>query len=212
MNEHYRWNLRKAAANRRDHGIAFEEVGEAFRDPFAVEWIDDREEYGEERINLLAMCGGILLHVTYTERGDHIRLISHGGQNDMNKTDITAKIRPDGRFVQHLEDGREQAFPPAPPRPMTEAEVSAAAAADPDARPMTEAEMRRAPQVPRVKTLRRALALTQEEFATRYHIPLGTLRDWEQGRVTPDQPTRAYLTVIARDPDGVRRALDMQPG
>lgn len=77
---------------------------------------------------------------------------------------------------------------------------------------MTDAEMRRAPQVPRVKTLRRALALTQEEFATRYHIPLGTLRDWEQGRVTPDQPTRAYLTVIARDPDGVRRALDMQPG
>lgn len=75
MNEYYRWNLRKAAANRRDHGIAFEEVGEAFRDPFAVEWIDDREEYGEERINLLAMCGGLLLHVTYTERGDHIRLI-----------------------------------------------------------------------------------------------------------------------------------------
>lgn len=76
MNEHCRWNLRKAAANRRDHGIAFEEVGEAFRDPFAVEWIDDREEYGEERINLLAMCGGLLLHVTYTERGDHVRLIS----------------------------------------------------------------------------------------------------------------------------------------
>lgn len=130
----------------------------------------------------------------------------------MNKTDITARIRPDGRFVQLLDDGSEQAFPPAPPRPMSEAEVSAAAAADPDARPMTDVEMRRAPQVPRVKTLRRALALTQEEFAARYHIPLGTLRDWEQGRVTPDQPTRAYLTVIARDPDGVRRALDMQPG
>lgn len=76
MNERYRWNPRKAAANRRDHGIAFEEVGEAFRDPFAVEWIDDREDYGEERFNMLAMCGGILLHVTYTERHDHIRLIS----------------------------------------------------------------------------------------------------------------------------------------
>lgn len=129
----------------------------------------------------------------------------------MSKTDITAKIRPDGRFVQLLEDGSEQPFAPAPARPMTEAEVSAAAAADPDARPMTAEEMQRARPVPRVRTLRRALALTQEEFATRYHIPLGTLRDWEQGRATPDQPARAYLTVIARDPDGVRRALDMQP-
>ena len=68
--------------------------------------------------------------------------------------------------------------------------------------------MRDTRRIPRVKTLRRALALTQEEFAARYHIPLGTLRDWEQGRATPDQPTRAYLTVIARDPEGVRRALD----
>ena len=39
----------------------------------------------------------------------------------------------------------------------------------------------------------------------RIRIPLGTLRDWEQGRTEPDQPARAYLTVIAHDPDGVRR-------
>jgi putative transcriptional regulator len=52
-----------------------------------------------------------------------------------------------------------------------------------------------------------ALALTQEEFAGRYHTPLGTLRDWEQGRSEPDQPARAYLTVIAREPKGVARAL-----
>jgi len=52
------------------------------------------------------------------------------------------------------------------------------------------------------------LELTQEEFAARYHIPLGTLRDWEQGRAEPDQPTRAYLTLIARDPAGVSRTLN----
>jgi putative transcriptional regulator len=40
-------------------------------------------------------------------------------------------------------------------------------------------------RVPRVKTLRRALGLTQEEFAARFEIPLGTLRDWEQGRTEP---------------------------
>jgi putative transcriptional regulator len=66
-------------------------------------------------------------------------------------------------------------------------------------------------RVPRARTLRRALGLTQEEFAACYHIPLGTLRDWEQGRSEPDQPTRAYLHVIAHDPDGVRRALETAP-
>ena len=40
------------------------------------------------------------------------------------------------------------------------------------------------------KMIRRALELTREEFAARYHIPLGTLRDWEQGRAEPDQPTQ----------------------
>jgi putative transcriptional regulator len=94
---------------------------------------------------------------------------------------------------------------------MTEAEIEAAAYADPDARPMTPEEMSKARRVPRVRTLRRALGLTQEEFATRYQIPLGTLRDWEQGRTEPDQPARAYLRVIAGDPEGVRRALALAP-
>ncbi len=94
---------------------------------------------------------------------------------------------------------------------MTDEEIDAAAAADPDNAPLTEEDYARMKRVPRTKTLRRALALTQEEFATRYHIPVGTLRDWEQGRSEPDQPARAYLTVIARDPDGVRRALDKRP-
>ena len=126
----------------------------------------------------------------------------------MSKTTTTAKIRADGKAVEVLEDGSERLFADTHMRPMSEAEIAAAAAADPDARPMTEEELQRAGRVPRVKTLRRALGLTQEEFAARYHVPLGTLRDWEQGRTEPDQPTRAYLTVIARDPEGVRRALE----
>jgi putative transcriptional regulator len=66
-------------------------------------------------------------------------------------------------------------------------------------------------RTPRAKIIRRALELTQEEFAARYHIPLGTLRDWEQGRAEPDQPARAYLTLIARDPDHVNRMLNTGP-
>jgi len=125
----------------------------------------------------------------------------------MSKTTTTARIHPDGSVVQVLQDGREAAFPKTPVRPMAAAEVEAAAAADPDARPMTAEELHGARRVPRVKTLRRALGFTQEEFATRYQIPLGTLRDWEQGRTEPDQPTRAYLKIIARDPERVHRLL-----
>jgi putative transcriptional regulator len=97
------------------------------------------------------------------------------------------------------------------PRPMTAAAIEEAARADQDAQPLTEADFKRMKRTPQAKTLRRALALTQEEFAGRYHIPLGTLRDWEQGRAEPDQPTRAYLTVIARDPDRVNHLLNPAP-
>ena len=94
---------------------------------------------------------------------------------------------------------------------MAPEEIEAAARIDPDAQSLTEADLARMKRAPRTKTLRRALGLTQEEFAARYHIPLGTLRDWEQGRTEPDQPARAYLTVIARDPEGVCRALQAEP-
>jgi putative transcriptional regulator len=94
---------------------------------------------------------------------------------------------------------------------LTDEEVHMAALADPDAQPLTAERLARMKRVPRARTLRRALGLTQEEFAARYHIPIGTLRDWEQGRSEPDQPARAYLIVIAHDPDGVRRALEAGP-
>src|SRR6266853_1763882 len=93
-------------------------------------------------------------------------------------------------------------------RPMSAAAVEAAARADRDAQPLTAGDLKRMKRTPQAKVIRRALALTQEEFAVRYHIPLGTLRDWEQGRAEPDQPTRAYLTLIARDPDRVERVLN----
>ncbi len=125
----------------------------------------------------------------------------------MSETIITARMRADGKVVEVLPDGSERPFPDTPIRAMTDAEIEAAAEADPDARPMTPEQLRTARRVPRTKTLRRALGLTQEEFAARYHIPLGTLRDCEQGRCEPDQPARAYLTVIAHDPEGVKRAL-----
>jgi putative transcriptional regulator len=90
---------------------------------------------------------------------------------------------------------------------MTAKQRRAAAWADPDNKPMTEAEWRAAPRVPQVSIIRRALKLSQEEFAAAFHIPIGALRDWEQRRKEPDAAARAYLRVIAREPETVRKAL-----
>jgi putative transcriptional regulator len=91
---------------------------------------------------------------------------------------------------------------------MTDEQIHAAALSDPDAQPTTPEQLNATRRIPRVKTLRRSLGITQEDFATRYHIPLGTLRDWEQGRAEPDQPARAYLKAIAGDPVAVFQALE----
>jgi putative transcriptional regulator len=121
----------------------------------------------------------------------------------MSKTTFE-RIGPDGAVVESLESGSERPLPPPSIlRPLPEAVVHAVAVS---AEPGALEELQARP-VPSVKTLRRALGLTQEEFAVRYCIPLGTLRDWEQGRTQPDQPARAYIKVIAIDPDWVSRAL-----
>lgn len=94
---------------------------------------------------------------------------------------------------------------------MTEAERHAAALKDSDAQPLGPEDMTRLKRTPQVKIIRRALGLSQEEFATRFHIPLGTLRDWEQRRKEPDAAARAYLVVIARNPAAVSEALHAVP-
>ena len=75
QNRDFEWDTSKAETNWRNHGVAFVQAARAVLDPFAVEVIDERESYGEERINLIGMCNGTLLHVTYTERGERMRII-----------------------------------------------------------------------------------------------------------------------------------------
>lgn len=130
----------------------------------------------------------------------------------MSRTNIIARMRRDGALVRVKPDGTEEVLPVEPLAAMTPEQVEEAARADRDAQPLTAADFQRMRRVPRVKTLRRALGLTLEEFAARYRIPLGTLHDWEQGRSEPDQPARAYLAVIAHDPEGVQRALECSIG
>jgi putative transcriptional regulator len=96
---------------------------------------------------------------------------------------------------------------------LTDEEVHAAALADPDAQPLprgTDEELAKLGliRIPNVKKLRERIGMTQEAFAAAYRIPIGTLRDWEQGRKRPEAPARAYLTVIARNPKAVASLLE----
>jgi len=125
----------------------------------------------------------------------------------MRKTFTTARMQDNGKLMKRKPDGTEEVLPVTPVAPMSEADIEVAAERDPDNPPLTPERQAQLRPVPRVKTLRRALGLTQEEFAARYHIPLGTLRDWEQGRSQPDQPARAFLAVIARAPEEVAALL-----
>jgi len=91
---------------------------------------------------------------------------------------------------------------------MSEEKRHQAALSDPDCPPSTKTQLARARRIPTVRALRRKLNLTQEEFAARFHLPLGTVRDWEQGAHRPDKAAQVLLTVIAKDPDAVARALE----
>ena len=125
------------------------------------------------------------------------------------ETIVARRRKSDGKLVRVFQDGREEPFPDPGPLPrMTEEEINAAARRDPDNPPRTPEREKHLKRVPQVKVMRRALHLTQEEFAARFRIPLGTLRDWEQGKTQPDQAARAYLRVIARNPKAVLDALE----
>lgn len=90
---------------------------------------------------------------------------------------------------------------------MADEEVVAAAQSDPDAQPLAPEQLATMRRVSRVKVLRQRLGMTQAEFAEAFHLPITTLRDWEQRRSTPDAPARALLLAIERDPEAMRRLL-----
>lgn len=71
---------------------------------------------------------------------------------------------------------------------------------------MSEAMLNRMQQPPLAKRARTISGLSQNEFARVYGIPVGTIRDWEQGRAVPDAAALAYLTAIANDAKAVARA------
>jgi uncharacterized DUF497 family protein len=73
----FEWDDAKAQANLGTHNLSFDLAKTVFDDPFAIERLDDREDYGEERFVIIGMGQrDILLFVAYTERDERIRIIS----------------------------------------------------------------------------------------------------------------------------------------
>lgn len=94
---------------------------------------------------------------------------------------------------------------------LTDEEIDAQIAADPDAAPeLTEEWFEKAEKLEPidVKAIRAKLGMSQPEFARAFSLNLASLRDWEQQRRAPRGPALALLRIIDREPDAARRALN----
>ena len=116
--------------------------------------------------------------VVYTERGDKERIISAKRRANVSKKSTSGKSNRSESESVDVEN------------PL-----------------LGGRELHAMKRVAPVKRIRRQLGLSQEDFAKRFAIPIGTIRDWEQGRSRPDQAAASYLKVIGSDPALVSRAL-----
>ena len=133
----------------------------------------------------------------------------------MTKQEDTVRVRrlDDGTWIEELEDGTTIPMDPGETdwervKAMTDEDAEYNALMDPDFEPfLTKVDREKITKLVDPKIIRKKLKLTQIEFAERFAIPLGTLRDWERRARFPDSAARAYLRVIAEDPESVANAL-----
>jgi len=76
IDDEFEWDDEKATSNAAKHGVTFKQACSVFRDPFAIELLDDREDYNEDRYILIGMSASNLLVVVHTERDNRNRIIS----------------------------------------------------------------------------------------------------------------------------------------
>jgi putative transcriptional regulator len=127
------------------------------------------------------------------------RDISRGGRETEGSREESTSVDPNERLDGGTDWDRVLA--------MTDEEAYRNALADKDSQPMTPEQLARMRRAPNPREIRRRLGLTQEEFARRFQIAVGTLRDWEQGVHLPDSTAKAYLRVIEQNPNAVLQAL-----
>jgi len=84
---------------------------------------------------------------------------------------------------------------------LTKAQVEAAAESDPDNGPLADAQLRRMQIAREIRRVRERTGLSQPQFAARYRIGLGRLRDFEQARSEPDLVVQVFYRLISEDPE-----------
>jgi len=118
-------------------------------------------------------------------------------------TMMRVRLKADGRVVEILADGSEQAIAgqgvAADPGPALPEQTVVAVEAGGDA------------DAAYAKGVRARTKLTQVEFAARIGVPIETVRNWEQGKRSPRGPARALLKVIERAPDVAFAVLSSKP-
>jgi putative transcriptional regulator len=212
----FEWDPAKEEINKQKHGLSFLDAIAVFDDPFHIEEESVRPELGERRLKAIGRVGAVILTVIFTDRATIAGSFQHEGQSEMND-EHTIRVRrlPDGTAVQVLADGSTQPIVSTTDwdrvNAMTEDEIDANAAMDPDNPPLTPEELARMRLAPNPKRIRQRLRMTQEQFAAGFQVPLGTLRDWEQGTRIPDSAARTLLRVIDRNPELVLATLAADP-
>lgn len=124
---------------------------------------------------------------------------------------VKARLGADGKLRRVAQSGRTSR---AVPGRINEKLLDSPAAFEPDTdtpvltrRELRELRPAAVDKTPDVAAIRRRLRMSQGAFAALFGIPLATVKDWEQGRRSPDAPSCAYLRVITENPKAVRAAL-----
>lgn len=205
----FEWDETKSRRCFAERGFDFAHVSLIFADEDRVERMDRRRDYGEERWQTIGEVGGKIYFVVFTYRGESESFPRGERMSKKSESIARARLGTDGKLRRLTDAGRILRGRVNPAR----LDSPAAFAPDADTPFLTRRELRemrpaRLDQVPDVAAVRRRLRLSQGAFAQLFGIPLATVKDWEQGRRSPDAPARAYLRVIANDPAAVRRALE----
>ena len=91
---------------------------------------------------------------------------------------------------------------------LTDEEIAAAVASDPDAAPIqTPEQLSRFRRVSLAKHVRQKMGMSREMFAENYGIPLDTLNAWERHEAKPTPVEEVYLKLIGREPELAKVAM-----
>jgi len=159
-------------------GFDFEAVIDVFRDPYRLVELDDRWDYGEERLRLIGKLDEKIYVLIFTHRSNLVRIIS---ARRANAREVS------GRINKKILDAT------------TEIDIARHKKIDDDL------AMRDAGKY--AARVRKKMGLSQQEFSRKIGVPLETIRNWEQGKRAPTGAAKALLRILDRSPELALLAL-----